>query len=233
MAPELVYPTGIPSLDDILGGGLPVSGNMLILGDPMCGKKPLIMQFVFEGLKMNMPGIFVLTDFGFPEWKKMMAASGWDISPYEKNGMLQVIDCYSMQFDSTLVDSGIVTYVDRPSNLSEISLKISSLQDQIVEVAENHRLGFHSLSSLLESNTTESAFRFIQFITGKFRRVGASAMYVVEKGMHDEQHIKMVEHLMDGVIEMSEDRLRVRGLVGASSTWHKYELAADGIKIKA
>jgi KaiC/GvpD/RAD55 family RecA-like ATPase len=191
-----------------------------------------MMQFVYEGLRMNIPGIFVLTDFGFAEWKTMMEGSGWELAEYEKSGLLQVIDCYSKQFNPSLADEGIVAYVDGPADLSAISMQLSGLQEQIVKIADNHRLGFHSLSSLLETNPPESVFRFAQFITGKFRRAGATAMYVVEKGMHDEKHVLMLEHLMDGVIEFSEERLRVRGLMGASQSWHKYEIGEQGLKIK-
>ncbi len=232
MASDLVLPTGIKSFDSIIGGGLPVAGNILLYGDPLCGKKPLMMQFVYQGLKMNIPGIFVLTDYGFSEWKTMMQSSGWEIEEYEKSGLLQIIDCYSKQFNPSLVDEGIVTYVNRASDLSAISMHLSSLQDQIIQIADNHRLGFHSISSLLETNRPESVFRFMQFITGKFRRAGATAMYAVEKGMHDEKDVHMAEHLMDGVIEFSEDKLRVRGLMGASSSWHKYEVDEKGVRIK-
>jgi len=41
----------------------------------------------------------------------------------------------------------------------------------------------------------------------------------------------MVEHLMDGVIEFNDDKLRVRGMMGASDSWHKYELSDKGVKI--
>lgn len=232
MASDLLLPTGIKNLDDILGGGLPMQGNVMLYGDPLCGKKPLLMQFIHEGLKMNIPGILVLTDFGYQEWKGMMEASGWMLAEFEQNGMLQVIDCYSKQFSPSLVDEGIVTYVNGASDLSAISMQLSSLQEQIAQVADNHRVGFHSVSSLLETNTPESVFRFMQFISGKFRRAGCTAMYVVEKGMHDEKHVMMVEHLMDGVVEFNEDKLRVRGLMGASTSWHQYEIGANGIRIK-
>ncbi len=231
MASDLLYPTGIRTLDEILGGGLPATGNILLDGDPLCGKKPLMMQFVYEGLKMNIPGIFVLTDYGFPEWKAMMESSGWKLDAYEKNGLLQVIDCYSKQFNPGLVDEGIVAYVGGPSDLSAISMQLSGLQEQIVQIADNHRLGFHSLSSLLETNPPETVFRFLQFLAGKFRRTGAMAMYALERGMHEEKQVKMIEHLMDGVIEFQDDKLRARGLMGASASWHKYELSDKGIRI--
>ena len=232
MASDLLLPTGIASLDEILGGGLPTQGNILLFGDPLCGKKPLLMQFIYEGLKMNIPGVFVLTDFGFPEWKAMMASSGWDTEQFEQNGMLQVIDCYSRQFNPSLVDEGVVTYVNGASDLSAISMQLSSLQDQMAQVAENHRVGFHSVSSLLEANGPDSVFRFMQFVTGKCRRAGCTAMYAVEKGMHDEKDVRMIEHLMDGVAEFSEDKLRIRGLMGASASWHQYEISDSGLRIK-
>lgn len=232
MVSDLLLPTGLKSLDELLGGGLPISGNLLLYGDPLCGKKPLLMQFIYEGLRMNIPGIFVLTDYGFAEWKQMMHSSGWKIDEYEKNGLLQIVDCYSKQYDPSLVDEGIVTYVNGAEDLSAISMQLAGLQEQIVQIADNHRLGFHSLSSLLETNPHESVYRFMQFITGKFRRTGATAMYVMEKGMHDERHVRMVEHLMDGLIEFEEDKLRIRGLMGASTSWHQYEITGQGVHVK-
>ena len=50
--------------------------------------------------------------------------------------------------------------------------------------------------------------------------------------MHDEKHVKMIEHLMDGVIEFDADKLRVRGLMGASASWHQYEIGENGLRIK-
>jgi KaiC/GvpD/RAD55 family RecA-like ATPase len=232
MVSDLLLPTGLKSFDEILGGGLPIAGNVLLYGEPLCGKKPLMMQFIYEGLRMNIPGIFVLTDFGFAEWKAMMEASGWKLGEYEKSGLLQVIDCYSKQYNPSLQDEGIVIYVDGAEDLSTISMQLAGLQEQIVQIADNHRLGFHSLSALLETNPHESVFRFLQFITGKFRRAGATAMYSLERGMHDEKHVLMVEHLMDGVVEFSEDKMRVRGLMGSSPSWHQYSISDQGIKIR-
>ena len=124
-----------------------------------------------------------------------------------------------------------MAYASGASDLSEISMQLTGLQGQIVQIADNHRLGFHSLSSLLETNPPESVYRFLQFITGKFRRSGATAMYALEKGMHEETQEKMVEHLMDCVIEFREDEMQVRGLTGVPSAWHKYGIGDRGLSI--
>ncbi len=163
-AKENLLPTGIETLDEILNGGLQDGTNLLVYGDPLCGKKPLVMQFVYEGLKKDIPGIFVLTDYGFPEWKAMMESSGWKLAKYEETGMLQVIDCYSKQFNPSLQDEGIVAYVSGPSDLIGVSMQLSTIQDEIMKVSEHHRLAMHSLSSLFEVNEHETVIGFMQFV---------------------------------------------------------------------
>ncbi len=225
-------PIGIPTLDEVLNGGLPKSSNILLYGDPLCGKKPLLMQFIYEGLKKNIPGIFVLTDYGYPEWKKMMEGSGWKLAKFEESGMLQVIDCYSRQFNPRLQDEGIVAYANGPTDLVGISMQISSIQEALAKVSDSHRFGLHSVSSLFEINDSESVFRFLQSITGRFRQAGAISFYVMEKGMHEEKQVRMTEHLMDGVIELAEDKLHVKGVRGASPSWFKYEITETGLQIQ-
>ena len=232
MAAPKPVPTGIIGLDEILNGGVPPATALLLYGEPLCGKKPLLMQFVYEGLKTGVPGIFVLTDFGFAEWKQMMEGSGWKLDKFEENGMLQVIDCYSRQYDPTLEDEGIVVYVNGPSDLLGISMQLSSLQEEIAKVSKAHRFGFHSLSTLFETNDTESVFRFMQFITGKCRQAGAISMYVLERGMHEEKQVFTVEHLMNGVLEFSEDKVHVRGVRNAPSSWYHYDITDTGVHIQ-
>lgn len=231
-AGQKIHKTGIAGLDEILGGGLAAQSNVLVYGDPLCGKKPLVMQFIYEGLKKDIPGIFVLTDYGYADWKARMASSGWDLAPFEETGMVQVIDCYSKQFDPSLEDEGVVSYAENPAALSSISLHIARVQEQLIGTFDNHRLAFHSISSILKETDSATFFRFMQFAVGKFRRQGATAMYVAERGMHDERDVKMMEHLVDGVIEFEKDQIRARGLPNSSNTFHHYEIGDTGLRIR-
>lgn len=228
---EPLYPTGLPSLDAILGGGLPHACNILVHGDPMCGKKPLMMQFMHEGLRMNVPGIFVLTDYGYEDWKRMMGSSGWALEYFEKGGLLEVVDCYSRQYDPNLQESPFLHFADSPSALSSVSLKLGHVQERLAAYSPMHRLAFHSLSTILEESGAQTAFNFVQFLTGKARHHGAMALYAIEKGMHEQKDITMIEHLMDGVIDFEENRVCVRGLMNASKGWHGFEVTQQGIII--
>ncbi len=232
MAAPYLVKTGLPSLDALLGGGLPPQANVLLYGPPLCGKKPLCMQFIHEGLKRSIPGIFLLTDYGYEDWRRMMFQSGWSLDAFEQSGAVQAIDCYSKQFDPELLDDDIVTYVETPAALSTISLRLDEVQDAILQNSKTHRLAFHSISTLLEAADAQTVFKFMQFVVGKFRRDGATAFYTIEKGMHDEKDVKMIEHLMDGVIEFDKSKISVRGLPGALPGEHEYEITDHGIEIK-
>src|SRR6185369_17409607 len=49
--------TGIPGLDEMLGGGIPEGDSVLVAGPSGAGKSVLAMQFIAEGLSLGEPGI--------------------------------------------------------------------------------------------------------------------------------------------------------------------------------
>jgi len=63
-------PTGVPGLDDILGGGLPEFSFNIIAGAPGCGKTTLAHQFVFRNATPERPAIY-FTVLGEPAIKML------------------------------------------------------------------------------------------------------------------------------------------------------------------
>jgi circadian clock protein KaiC len=63
-------PTGVPGLDDILGGGLPEFSFNIIAGAPGCGKTTLAHQFVFKNATPERPAIY-FTVLGEPAIKML------------------------------------------------------------------------------------------------------------------------------------------------------------------
>jgi circadian clock protein KaiC len=61
-------PTGIPGLDEMIGGGLPVPSLTLVAGDVGSGKTTLCTQFLCKGAEKGEPGVYFLTFGGPPEW---------------------------------------------------------------------------------------------------------------------------------------------------------------------
>ncbi len=57
--PLALLHTGVPGLDEILGGGLPALSFNLLAGDPGAGKTTLAMQILFANATAARPGLFI------------------------------------------------------------------------------------------------------------------------------------------------------------------------------
>jgi circadian clock protein KaiC len=98
----------------MLGGGfLPNSAN-LVEGAPGTGKTTLGMQFIYNGIQANEPGL-IITFEEFPQqYYHDAAAFGWDFVALEKQGLLKVVmtSPETSQLDVESVDGVIERYVN-------------------------------------------------------------------------------------------------------------------------
>lgn len=86
-------PTGVPGLDEILGGGFPQGRVLLILGEPGAGKTILCSQFLVNGVtKFGENGLFVSMEEGKGHYNREMTAFGWDFASAEKEGKFSFVD---------------------------------------------------------------------------------------------------------------------------------------------
>ncbi len=98
---ELVHgirqtPTGIPGLDEILGGGLPAERLTLVSGPAGAGKSTFALQFLYHGaLNEDEPGIYVTFDEKPENVRNDMLSYGWDLRGLEKQGLFAMVDGFS------------------------------------------------------------------------------------------------------------------------------------------
>src|ERR1700685_2973474 len=62
--------TGVPGLDEILGGGIPEYSFNIVAGAPGCGKTTLVHQFVFANASPERPALY-FTILGEPAVKML------------------------------------------------------------------------------------------------------------------------------------------------------------------
>lgn len=86
-------PTGIPGLDDLLGGGYPRGRVILITGGPGSGKTTMSMQFLIDGVeRFDERGVFVSLEESKYHLVNEMANFGWDLEKFEKKNQLAIVD---------------------------------------------------------------------------------------------------------------------------------------------
>ena len=109
-------PTGVPGLDEILGGGLPEYSFNIVAGAPGCGKTTMVHQFVFANASTERPALY-FTVLGEPAVK-----------------MLRYQQQFTF-FDQSKLDGSI-----RFVNLSQFVLEkdLSAVLEEIVKQVEAH-----------------------------------------------------------------------------------------------
>ena len=71
--------TGIPGLDNILGGGLTPDRLYLVEGTPGTGKTTLALQFLMEGVRLGLPGLYITLSETADELRAVAESHGWSL----------------------------------------------------------------------------------------------------------------------------------------------------------
>jgi KaiC/GvpD/RAD55 family RecA-like ATPase len=99
--------TGIPGLDEMLGGGFTRGRVILVLGEPGAGKTIMCSQFLLNGIqKFGEKGLFVSLEENKQHYSDEMGTFGWDIAGVEKSGELTFIDASPIRSLSDEVQVG-------------------------------------------------------------------------------------------------------------------------------
>jgi len=71
--------TGVPGLDEILGGGLTRDRIYLVEGTPGSGKTTLALQFLLKGRDLNESGLYITLSETETELRAAAASHGWSL----------------------------------------------------------------------------------------------------------------------------------------------------------
>jgi circadian clock protein KaiC len=84
-------PTGVPGLDDVLGGGLPELSFNLVVGGPGSGKTTLAHQILFANATAERPGLY-FTVVGEPPLKMLRYQQQYNFfDPSKVNGVIRFV----------------------------------------------------------------------------------------------------------------------------------------------
>jgi circadian clock protein KaiC len=83
--------TGLASLDEVMGGGIPEGDSVLLAGPSGAGKSLLGTHFIDEGLKRGEPGIIAIFEEVPSAYVHRAARLGFDFDTPQKDGKLKII----------------------------------------------------------------------------------------------------------------------------------------------
>jgi circadian clock protein KaiC len=86
-----VVSSGVPKLDELMGGGLPCGSNTLFTGPSGVGKTTTAIACVLSALKRGERAVYYLFDEGLSTLVIRAKALGMDIEPYLGSGQLRIV----------------------------------------------------------------------------------------------------------------------------------------------
>ncbi len=189
---------------------IPERSAILVIGPPLSDKKNILYKLVLSALKKDEPVLFITTD-NFPsDIEKDLEKNKILFKKYEKQGCLKFLDCYSSQASPSTSDTPIVTHISGPLALNEISVALSEIESYFYKKSKKQRIIFQSLSTMLLYSKPEAIERFVQVIIAKTKNANGTIFFTIEEGMHDQKTIIGLEHLMDGIIEINKDKIKLK-----------------------
>jgi len=144
--------TGIPKLDEMMGGGIPEGDSLLVAGSSGTGKSLLASQFISSGLREGEPGIVAVFEERPDEYADRAASFGLDMETSLNDGSLEII--YLRPLDLS-VDETMQALIDAVQRTGAKRLVLDSLAGFEMALAPGFRTDFR-----------ESLYRMIYALTG-------------------------------------------------------------------
>lgn len=178
---------GIPALDEMMGGGIPLGDSLLVAGASGTGKSALGTHFITEGLRHGEPGIMAVFEERPEDVVRRAANLGQNLATAVRQGRLKLLYLRPMDLS---VDESLQAILDAVKEVGAKRLVIDSLVGFEMALAPGFRADFR-----------ESLYRMMASLTG----TGVTVLSTVEL---DESFTEfrfshyMVSFLADDIIRL-------------------------------
>jgi len=199
-------PAGVDELDPGL--------NVLVSGPSMSGKRQLVFDLLAPDPDAMDPVVVMTTDDPAQRIQTQLGDRGVSFDP----DAVRVVDATGAPGD----DDPAIHRVNSPADLTGMGVAFTQAVEQM-GTPDRLRLGFLSISTLLQYVDSERTFSFMHVLSRRTSAAGYLGVFTLDPTTHDEQFVNVVTSIFDAVIELREtdgDReLRVRGLPGVDASW--------------
>ncbi|UCH04298.1 MAG: hypothetical protein JSW05_12115 [Candidatus Thorarchaeota archaeon] len=215
-----------PMIGDLVRFGQLTQVSYMLLGPLGSGKTTYAEAFLYDGLQLGFPAVFVTTDVSPRVVRNDMSRHGWSVDAYEKSGQFVFIDGYSERMGAPTSSS--TRSLSKVDDISELGIVLSEVLDDLVVA----RVVVDSLSTLILHSSPVTMPRAVQRLSGRVTQSSHSIMFVLEEGVHDEKTYATFSYMADAVLRFKlEDsdpvpihKIRMERMRGTetSRVWHDF-----------
>ena len=230
--------TGIPGFDELVEGGLPEGRAFLVSGGTGTGKTIFATQFIFNGVKLGEPGVYLTLDERPDLIREDMLRFGWNLRKLEDDGSLKIVDgtMAKLGMPSDEEFSLPATGFDLDKLLLELMRAIKKVRARRVVIDSIPALGLNFEN---EHEVRKAVLKMVYLLS----RAGVTTLFTTEINEDSKQLGKygVEEFVADGVIVLhymgigtqSNRTLHIRKMRATkhSEDLHPLSISDSGVKI--
>lgn len=215
---------GIPELDEMMEGGIPLGDSLLVAGASGTGKSAFGTHFIAEGLKHGEPGIMAVFEERPEDCIRRAKHLGQDLKPAVRAGKLKLLYLRPMDLS---VDESLQAILDAVKETGAKRLVIDSLVGFEMALAPGFRTDFREslyrmMASLTNTGVTVLSTVELDESFTEFR----FSHYMVSFLADDIIRLRYVD--IDGVLRRILTVIKMRDS-GHSKDIREYEIGKKGI----
>jgi len=192
-------PTGVPGLDEILGGGIPRGRVVLLVGGPGTGKTILATQFLVNGIeKCGENAAFVTLDESKQHYYSEMDKFGWDLAKLEEERKFVFVDASPIRTIPGEVKIGKMTIGKRDFSLLSLMEGIKTS----VKAINAQRVAVDPITSLIFqfSDVIQRRSAVLDLIEGLVETGGTCLLTTELRAPGLDRPVELEEFVAHGVI---------------------------------
>jgi KaiC/GvpD/RAD55 family RecA-like ATPase len=205
-----LFSFGVPTLDEILGGGVAAGSNVLIEDEIGAEADPFVLQFLAEGLKTGEYGYIFSTEHPYEFYNEMLNGLGINPEMLEATGRLKFIDAFSNPFgytDLKTTHQYSIQDLAKPREINE-TIRRSFLHVQNQQILKRGIV--ISLSSIIYAadESKKILFSFLQNRLAANKKDGSVTVFTLHQDAHDPILVRAIEHNCDVTIRVSQSKTK-------------------------
>jgi circadian clock protein KaiC len=123
--------SGIPGLDPLIGGGIPMDSVVLLSGSPGAGKTIMALQFLAHGaIKQKQRALYVSFEEREDKIRDQASQFGWNFKKLEKDGLIKVINISSLSLGQIFTELKRAIKESKPKRMVIDSITYMALSAQ-------------------------------------------------------------------------------------------------------
>jgi circadian clock protein KaiC len=226
LAKEERQPTGVPGMDEMIGGGIIAGDAVLLTGPAGSGKSTVATQFMVAGLSQGETGVIAVFEEYPEEYIARASARNPDIGKMVKEGKLEII--YLRPLDLS-VDEALFSILEAVDRLGASRVVIDSLSGFEVALAPTFREDFRE--SLYRLVGTLTATGVTVFMTAEVSEAFREARFTSENVSFITDEI-----IVQRYVEIKGELGRVMAVIKMRGSDHshefrRYEVTPKGVVV--